>query len=56
MKALGFEREGPDTREVGNTLPCAGWRLSWSSRSPGSSTGLRSKQRNIGKARPYQRA
>ena len=56
MKALGVEREGPDTTEVGDAMPCVGWRLACSSRFPGSSTGPRSLQRNIGKTGPYQGA
>ena len=52
----GVEREGPDIKEVGDTLPCAGWRLSCSSRSPGSSTGPRSLQRNVGKTGLFKEA
>ena len=45
--------EGLDTREVKDTLADTGWSLSFSFRSPGSSTGPKRQQRNIRKAGPF---
>ena len=47
MQASGVEREGPDTREVSDTLPGAVSRLSYHSSSSARTTGPMRIQRNV---------